>query len=41
MGRLCGFDGLKVTPLGQTSGILIRGEAGGAGNAEGRVEFAS
>ena len=41
MGRLCSFDGLKITPLGKTSSILIRGEAGGASYARGRVEFTS
>ena len=41
MGRLCGFDGLKVTLLGKSSSILIRGEAGGASYARGRMELAT
>ena len=31
------FDGLKVTPLGKTSRILVSGEAGSASYLRGRV----
>ena len=41
VGGLCSFDGLKVTPLGKTRRILVSGEAGGASNPGGRVEFAT
>ena len=39
VGRLCSLDGLKIALLGQSGCVLVRGEAGGAGYAGGRVEL--